>query len=258
MPFQAFFAFDRVKALSSQHAEWKDKEPFASLLRGDTKGALAGGEHAWSNSLWPPRRNENRGVSEDCDGLDRHRKAPEPGATLYGDGLLADARTARLPACQRLQNLYHLGRRHRIHAPVGGAGLRIPPEQVVGSSIKTKFEQRDGPATEWTMKEQQKAQHDGAPDDEKFPTKKRTGKHIARSILVGLYTGTSRRNDGEPQEKHGSAARHHAQRRESKANAAPGDRGRKDSFTSPSCSHRFGCRRSIWRRRPCCRRPATP
>jgi hypothetical protein len=46
MPFQAFFAFDRVKALSSQHAEWKDKEPFASLLRGDTKGALAGGEHA--------------------------------------------------------------------------------------------------------------------------------------------------------------------------------------------------------------------
>jgi hypothetical protein len=30
--FQLVFALDRVKALSSQHPEWKDKEPFASLL----------------------------------------------------------------------------------------------------------------------------------------------------------------------------------------------------------------------------------
>ena len=36
--------FDRVKALAPQHPEWKDKEPFASLLKGDVKAALAGGE----------------------------------------------------------------------------------------------------------------------------------------------------------------------------------------------------------------------
>ena len=42
----------------------------------------------------------------------------------------------------------------------------------------------------WTMREQQKARHDGEPSDDKRPTKKRTGKHIARFILVGLYTGT--------------------------------------------------------------------
>src|SRR5258705_6501047 len=44
--FQLAFALDRVKALAPLHPEWKDKEPFASLLKGDLKGALAGGEAA--------------------------------------------------------------------------------------------------------------------------------------------------------------------------------------------------------------------
>src|SRR5436190_5779572 len=42
--FQLLFALDRVKALAPQHPEWKTQEPFASLLKGDVKGALAGGE----------------------------------------------------------------------------------------------------------------------------------------------------------------------------------------------------------------------
>ena len=37
MYFQFLFALDQVKALASQHPEWKDKEPFASLLKGDLK-----------------------------------------------------------------------------------------------------------------------------------------------------------------------------------------------------------------------------
>ncbi len=44
--FQLAFALDRVKALAPQHPEWKEKEPFASLLKGDLKAALAGGEPA--------------------------------------------------------------------------------------------------------------------------------------------------------------------------------------------------------------------
>src|SRR6195952_487270 len=44
--FQLAFALDRVKALAPLHPEWKDKEPFASLLKGDLKAALAGGEAA--------------------------------------------------------------------------------------------------------------------------------------------------------------------------------------------------------------------
>src|SRR6267154_886408 len=44
--FQLVFALDRVKALAPEHPEWQDKEPFTSLLKGDLKGALAGGEPA--------------------------------------------------------------------------------------------------------------------------------------------------------------------------------------------------------------------
>jgi len=40
--FQLFFALDRVQQLAPQHPEWKDKEPFTSLLKGDVKGALFG------------------------------------------------------------------------------------------------------------------------------------------------------------------------------------------------------------------------
>src|SRR6184192_3608376 len=47
MYFQLLFAIDRVKALAPQHPEWKTKEPFASLLKGDMKTALTGGEHAF-------------------------------------------------------------------------------------------------------------------------------------------------------------------------------------------------------------------
>ncbi len=46
MYFQLAFALDRVKAMAPQHPEWQTKEPFASLLKGDMKGVLAGGEHA--------------------------------------------------------------------------------------------------------------------------------------------------------------------------------------------------------------------
>jgi hypothetical protein len=46
MPVQLYFALDRVKALAPKHPEWKTKQPFASLLKGDVKTALAGGDRA--------------------------------------------------------------------------------------------------------------------------------------------------------------------------------------------------------------------
>jgi hypothetical protein len=55
--FQLAFAPDRVKALAPLHPEWKDKEPFASLLKGDLKGALVGGEAA---APYSGRSRENR------------------------------------------------------------------------------------------------------------------------------------------------------------------------------------------------------
>ena len=42
--FQLFFAIDRIKATASAHPEWKTREPFASVLKGDMKGVAASGE----------------------------------------------------------------------------------------------------------------------------------------------------------------------------------------------------------------------
>jgi len=44
MYFQAFFAFDRVKAIAPQHPEWKDRQPFKAILENDRKALLASGE----------------------------------------------------------------------------------------------------------------------------------------------------------------------------------------------------------------------
>src|SRR5438876_8766214 len=42
--FQFLFAIDRVKALAAEHPEWKEKEPYKSVLAGDAKGLAAAGE----------------------------------------------------------------------------------------------------------------------------------------------------------------------------------------------------------------------
>ena len=56
--FQLLFALDRVKAMAPRHPEWKDREPFASLLRGDMKAVRAGGEKALAQIVaalsWKP------------------------------------------------------------------------------------------------------------------------------------------------------------------------------------------------------------
>ncbi len=69
---QAFFALDRVKTLAPDHPEWKDKEPFASLLKGDVKAALAGGEPALAEIVMATAlRHDQRRVRNDRQRLDR-------------------------------------------------------------------------------------------------------------------------------------------------------------------------------------------
>jgi len=44
VPFQVMFAFDRVKALAPRYPDWKTREPFASVLKGDMAGVGGSGE----------------------------------------------------------------------------------------------------------------------------------------------------------------------------------------------------------------------
>lgn len=145
MYFQLLFALDRVKALAPKHPEWKEKEPFASLLKGDVKGALAGGEHAILEIIMATHAGM---TTEEFDQLVRTWIA-----------------TAKHPVTRRpltemvyqpmLELLAYLRANGFKTYIVSGGGIEfmrpwtekvygIPPEQVIGSSGKTKFEMRDG------------------------------------------------------------------------------------------------------------------
>ena len=145
MPVQLFFALDRVKALAPQHPEWKTKEPFASLLKGDVKGALAGGEPAIVQIIMVTHAGmttaEFEKIVGDWVAIARHPKFKRP----YTECIYQ-------PMVELLAYLRANGFKTFI---VSGGGIEfmrpwtekvygIPPEQVVGSSIKTKFEMRDG------------------------------------------------------------------------------------------------------------------
>jgi len=82
MYFQLFFTLDRVKALAPQHPEWKTKEPFASLLKGDVKGALAGGDKAILQIV--------AATHTVMSTKDRDRETSENRATPHRDDLSAD------------------------------------------------------------------------------------------------------------------------------------------------------------------------
>ena len=145
MYFQFFFALDRVKVLAPQHPEWKEKEPFASLLKGNVKGALTGGERAMLEIVMATHAGmtteEFAQTVKDWIATARHPKT----GRLYTEMVYQ-------PMLELLAYLQVNGFKTFI---VSGGGIEfirpwtekvyeIPPEQVIGSSIKTKFEVRDG------------------------------------------------------------------------------------------------------------------
>jgi haloacid dehalogenase-like hydrolase len=145
LPVQLYFALDRVKALAPQHPEWKEKEPFASLLKGDVKTALAGGDHAILELFMATHAgmttDEFKHIVKDWLAIAKHPKT----GRLYTEMVYQ-------PMLELLTYLRANGFKNYI---VSGGGIEfmrpwteqvygIPPEQVIGSSIRTKFEMRDG------------------------------------------------------------------------------------------------------------------
>ena len=143
--FQFFFAMDRIKALAPQHPEWNTKEPYASVIKGDMKGALAAGEKGILEMVAATHSGmtteEFERTVTDWIATAKHPKTGKPFTSMTYQ-----------PMLELLAYLRGHGFKTFI---VSGGGIEfmrpwvekvygIPPEQVVGSSGGLKYELRDG------------------------------------------------------------------------------------------------------------------
>ena len=145
LPFQFMFVLDRIKAMAPQHPEWQVREPFKSILAGDMKTALAGGEKAVAEMMAATHSgtttDEFAAQVTDWLATARHPRFKR----AYTD-------LAYQPMLELLAYLRDSGFKTYI---VSGGGIEfmrpwtqeiygIAPEQVIGSQGKLEFEVRDG------------------------------------------------------------------------------------------------------------------
>jgi phosphoglycolate phosphatase-like HAD superfamily hydrolase len=143
--FQFLFAIDRIKALAPQHPEWNDKEPFASLLKGNPTAALAAGDHALIEVVTATHAgmtsDEFEKIVKDWLATAKHPTTGLPYTHM---------------TYQPMLELLNYLRAHEFKTfIVSGGGVEfmrsfaekvygIPPEQVIGSTGKQQFELRNG------------------------------------------------------------------------------------------------------------------
>ena len=145
MYFQFLFALDRVKALAPQHPEWKTKEPFASLLKGDVKDALAGGESAIAQIIMATHTGmtteEFEQIVKDWLATAKH---PKTGGLTRRWSISPCWSCLAYLRANGFKTFIVSGGSVEFMRPWTEKVYGIPPEQVVGSAIKTKFALRDG------------------------------------------------------------------------------------------------------------------
>jgi phosphoglycolate phosphatase-like HAD superfamily hydrolase len=142
---QLTFALDRVKALAPLHPEWKDTQPFKAVLENDMGTLAKTGEKGLAELVMASHSgmttNEFQKIVTDWLATARHPRFKRPYTEL-----------AYQPMIELLAYLRSNGFKTFI---VSGGGIEfmrpwtervygLPPEQVVGSSIKTEFQMRDG------------------------------------------------------------------------------------------------------------------
>ena len=154
MYVQMAFALDRMKAMAPLHPEWKYTEPFESLLEGDTKVLAETGERGLVEVVMVTHAgmtaNEFSKIAMDWLATARDPRFKRPYTELVYQ-----------PMLELLSYLRANGFKTFI---VSGGGVEfmrpwtekvygVPPEQVIGSSIKTKFQMRDGIPTLFRLPE---------------------------------------------------------------------------------------------------------
>lgn len=145
MYVQLAFALDRIKAMAPLHPEWKDKQPFKAVLDSDLKALAKSGERGLAELIVVTHpgmtSDEFAKIVTDWLATARHPRFKRPYTELVYQ-----------PMLEVLAYLRANGFKAYI---VSGGGIEfmrpwservygVPPEQVVGSSIKTRFEVRQG------------------------------------------------------------------------------------------------------------------
>ena len=143
MYVQLAFALDRVKSMAFEHPEWKDTQPFKAVLEGDMKALAAAGEkglleiiaatHAGMTS------DEFQKIASDWIGTVRDPRFKRPYTELVYQPMLELLAYLR---ANGFKTFIVSGGGIELMRPWTERVYGIPPEQVIGSSIKTQFEMR--------------------------------------------------------------------------------------------------------------------
>jgi phosphoglycolate phosphatase-like HAD superfamily hydrolase len=142
--FQALFMLDRVKTLAPEHPEWSHTEPFASLLKADLKGALAGGEQALMELAIATHAGTTteqfETIAKDWLATARHPTTIRPFTEMVYQPMIELLAYLR---ANGFKTFIVSGGGIEFMRPWTERVLGIPPEQVLGSSIRTQFEMRE-------------------------------------------------------------------------------------------------------------------
>jgi hypothetical protein len=145
MYFQLFFAIDRAKALAPKNPAWKTQQPFKAVLENDMQTLAATGEKGLLELIMATHAGmttmEFEQVVNDWLAAAKHPRFKRPYTDLVFQPMLEVLAYLR---ANDFKTFIVSGGGIEFMRPWTERVYGIPPEQVVGSSIKTKFELRDG------------------------------------------------------------------------------------------------------------------
>ncbi|MGC6456255.1 MAG: HAD family hydrolase [Coraliomargaritaceae bacterium] len=143
--FQALFAFDQIVKLAAEHSDWKTQEPYASILRGDIEGALHGGEEALIELVLASHSNMTRSAFRALVGewvaSKKHPTLNRPYTELVYQPMLELLEYLRV---NQFKTYIVSGGGIEFMRVFAESVYGIPPEQVIGSSVRTEFKVVDG------------------------------------------------------------------------------------------------------------------
>ncbi|MGA9084629.1 MAG: HAD family hydrolase, partial [Pseudolabrys sp.] len=142
---QLAFALDRVKALTPLHPEWANQQPFKAVLDGDMKALAAAGEHGLVELVMASHSGmtteEFERIVKDWISTARHPRFKRPYTELVYQPMLEVLAYLR---ANGFKTFIVSGGGIEFMRPWSEQIYGVPPEQVVGSSIKTRFQMRQG------------------------------------------------------------------------------------------------------------------